>query len=54
MNFVMTGKGRFVEVQGTAEAAPFSKSQLDRLSQMAWAGIRKLTALQQQVLKTKG
>ncbi|HEX7408739.1 MAG TPA: ribonuclease PH [Candidatus Binatia bacterium] len=50
MNFVMTGKGRFVEVQGTAESKPFTKSQLDRLSEMAWAGVQQLTALQQQAL----
>jgi len=50
MNFVMTGTGRFVEVQGTAESKPFTKSQLDRLADMAWQGIQQLTAVQRQAL----
>jgi ribonuclease PH len=50
MNFVLTGKGRFIEVQGTAESKPFTKSQLDRLADLALDGIKRLTALQQQVL----
>jgi ribonuclease PH len=54
MNFVMTGKGRFVEVQGTAESKPFTKAQLDRLTDMAWAGIQQLTAIQQQALQAHG
>jgi len=53
MNFVMTGKGRFIEVQGTAESKPFTKSQLDRLADMAWAGVQQLTALQQQTLASQ-
>ena len=53
MNFVMTGKGRFIEVQGTAESKPFTKSQLDRLADMAWAGVQQLTALQQQALASQ-
>jgi ribonuclease PH len=52
MNFVMTGAGRFVEVQGTAESKPFSKAQMDRLAQLAADGIARLTALQQQVLNS--
>jgi ribonuclease PH len=50
MNFVMTGGGRFVEVQGTAESKPFTKSQLDRLADMAWQGIQQLTAVQHRAL----
>jgi ribonuclease PH len=50
MNFVMTGSGRFVEVQGTAESKPFTKTQLDRLADMAWRGIRQLTVVQRQAL----
>ncbi len=50
MNFVMTGKGRFIEVQGTAESKPFTKSQLDRLADLAAKGIAQLTALQRQAL----
>ena len=51
MNFVMTGNGRFIEVQGTAEAEPFTKSQLDRLADLAWKGIRQLSAIQRQTLE---
>ncbi|MFN8624399.1 MAG: ribonuclease PH [Candidatus Binatia bacterium] len=50
MNFVMTGSGRFVEVQGTAESKPFGKSAFDRLAEMAGTAIRQLTALQRQAL----
>jgi len=50
MNFVMTGKGQFIEVQGTAEAKPFTKAQLVRLSDMAWTGIQELTKLQREAL----
>lgn len=52
MNFVMTGKGRFVEVQGTAESKPFTKSQMDRLTELATAGIRQLTNAQQQAINS--
>jgi len=50
MNFVMTGKGQFIEVQGTAEGKPFSKAQLVRLSDLASAGIKRLTKLQREAL----
>lgn len=46
MNFVMTGDGRFVEVQGTAEEEPFTADQLDALRELASHGCRELTALQ--------
>lgn len=46
MNFVMTGDGRFVEVQGTAEEEPFSKAELDVLYNLAECGCRELTRLQ--------
>jgi ribonuclease PH len=52
MNFVMTGKGRFIEVQGTAESKPFTKTQLDRLADLAADGIQQLTKLQLEALKT--
>jgi ribonuclease PH len=42
MNVVMTGKGGFVELQGTAEGAPFSREQFDALLGLADAGIRRL------------
>ncbi len=47
MNFVMTGDGRFVEVQGTAEDEPFSDVELDALCDLAKQGCRELTQLQQ-------
>ena len=46
MNVVATGKGLFVEVQGTAEGAPFDKAELDRLLELATAGIARLTEIQ--------
>jgi ribonuclease PH len=46
MNFVMTGDGRFVEVQGTAEDEPFSDVELDALRDLAKQGCRELTQLQ--------
>jgi ribonuclease PH len=46
MNFVMTGDGRFVEVQGTAEEEPFTADQLDALRELANHGCRELTKLQ--------
>jgi ribonuclease PH len=50
MNVVMTGAGRFVEVQGTAEGVPFSRAELDALLDLAEAGIRDIFALQREVL----
>jgi len=46
MNFVMTGDGRFVEVQGTAEEEPFSHAELDSLRGLAEEGCRELARLQ--------
>jgi ribonuclease PH len=50
MNVVMTGEGRFVEVQGTAEGAAFSRSELDDLLGLAESGIARIFALQREVL----
>lgn len=50
MNIVMTGKGDFVEVQGTAEAAPFTKDEMARMTSLAEEGIRGLAARQKEVL----
>jgi ribonuclease PH len=50
MNFVMTGSGKFVEVQGTAESAPFTKKQMERMAEIAEGGIRELLNAQKQVL----
>ena len=46
MNVVMTGSGHFVEVQGTAEGAAFSRAEMDRLLGLAEQGIRTLVAAQ--------
>jgi ribonuclease PH len=50
MNVVMTGDGRFVEVQGTAEGEPFDRSLLDGLLSLATKGCTDLTRLQQEAL----
>jgi ribonuclease PH len=50
MNVVMTGAGRFVEVQGTAEGMPFSRSELDELLVLASSGIEQIVALQNELL----
>ena len=50
MNVVMTGAGRFVEVQGTAEGTPFSRTELDELLGLAEHGIRQIFDLQQELL----
>ncbi len=50
MNVVMTGEGRFVEVQGTAEGKPFSRSELDDLIGLAEKGIIEIFALQREML----
>jgi len=46
MNVVMTGGGRFIEVQGTAEGLPFTRSELDSLLALAEAGITEIVSLQ--------
>ena len=51
MNIVMTGDGRLVEVQGTAEGEPFSRQQMDRLMELATTGINQLFAMQRDTLK---
>jgi ribonuclease PH len=50
MNVVQTGDGRFIEVQGTAEAAPFSREALDQLLELAGTGIRELVELQRDIV----
>ncbi|HET6874826.1 MAG TPA: ribonuclease PH [Acidimicrobiales bacterium] len=50
MNVVMTSSGRFVEVQGTAEGAPFSRSELDELLSLAEHGVASLLDAQSAVL----
>jgi ribonuclease PH len=50
MNVVMTGAGRFVEVQGTAEGEPFARAELDALLALAGRGIAELVAQQRRAL----
>ena len=51
MNVVMTGAGGFVEVQGTAEGAPFSRAEMDALLSLASRGIAQLVAHQRSALE---
>ncbi len=53
MNVVMTGAGHFVEVQGTAEGAAFSRLEMDALLELAEKGISDLVALQKQALEVE-
>lgn len=50
-NFVLTGRGRIVEIQGTAEEAPFSETEFRALFKLAKQGTQRLAALQRQALK---
>ena len=50
MNVVMTGDGRFIEVQGTAEGEPFDRALLDQLLALAAQGCVDLTKLRQAAL----
>ena len=50
MNVIMTGSGKFIEVQGTAEGAPFDKKELDQLLDLASKGCQEITQLQKQAL----
>jgi ribonuclease PH len=50
MNVVMTGAGGFVELQGTAEGAPFSRAEMEALVALAEGGIERLVAAQRQAL----
>lgn len=53
MNVVVTGRGLFVEVQGTAEAAPFDRDELNRLLELALVGTEQLGELQRSSLGQK-
>ena len=50
MNVVMTGRGGMIEVQGTAEGTPFSRTELEALLNLAQAGIEELTRIQKNAL----
>ncbi|MCY7386879.1 MAG: ribonuclease PH [Burkholderiales bacterium] len=52
MNVVMTGTGKFVEIQGTAEGVPFSRSDMDALVRLAESGISTLIGEQKKALGT--
>jgi len=50
MNVIMTGGGKFIEIQGTAEDVPFDRSQLDAMLALATTGIQELIVLQRRLL----
>lgn len=50
MNFVMTGSGRFIEVQGTAEKIPFTREQMTMMTDMAESGIKKIIEKQKEIV----
>lgn len=54
MNVVMTGSGRFVEIQGTAEGSPFSKDTLNSLISLAEEGINTLIKIQKGIIELSG
>lgn len=51
MNIIMTGAGKFVELQGTAEREPFDKKQLNELMSLGGQGIKKLVGIQKKALR---
>ena len=53
MNVVMTGSGRFIEVQGTGEEATFTRAELDKLLRLAARGIKQLVELQKKALRKR-
>ena len=50
MNLVMTGRGQYVEVQGTAERTPFAKQDMDEFLALGWQAIQRLTAIQKDLI----
>ena len=52
-NVVMTESGKFVEIQGTAEQAPFDRAELDKMLKLAEKGIKELVKCQKKVLEKK-
>lgn len=51
MNIVMTGEGKFVEIQGTAEGSPFSRQEFDEMLLLAQNGIQELIVLQKSIIE---
>jgi ribonuclease PH len=54
MNVVMTSDGQLVEVQGTGEARPFKRDELDKMVALAWSGVERLIAVQKKTLGIAG
>jgi ribonuclease PH len=54
MNVVMTGKGQFIEIQGTAETEPFDRVVLQDLLGLAESGVREIIAAQKNILEKRG
>jgi ribonuclease PH len=52
MNVVMTGSGGLIEIQGTAEGAPFSRAEMDAMVELAQSGIRALIGKQREALSS--
>jgi ribonuclease PH len=50
MNIVMTGSGKFIEIQGTAEGVPFTRDEMNNLIDMAEQGIKQLTVIQNSLI----
>lgn len=52
MNIIMTGNGKFIEIQGTAERNPFSKEQMDKMLLLAKRGVKRLINIQRKFVGT--
>jgi len=52
MNFVMTGAGKFIEVQGTAESSPLTNKQTERMTELAQQGIKELLKTKKKIIVT--
>ncbi len=50
LNLVMTGRGQYVEIQGTAERMPFAKTDLDEFLNLGWQAIQRLTTIQKELV----
>jgi ribonuclease PH len=50
LNLIMTGKGEFVEIQGTAERSSFTKNEFDKFLELGWSGIQSLVKVQKDLL----
>ena len=50
MNFVLTGQGQFVEIQGTAESVPFTENQMKEMTDLARTGLKELFQAQEKII----